>query len=92
MDKKVSLFSLIVFICLSVMICQLVDAYSSKSINGHTWSEMECNEAICVTPENKVGIGTDSPMEKLQVNGNVLVSGDACINTGYCLSDLDIFE
>jgi hypothetical protein len=89
MSKNFLVIFLIIFLGLSAVI---VYAYSPKSINGHTWSEMECSGVICVTPENKVGIGTDSPMEKLQINGNVLVSGDACISAGYCLSDLDIFE
>ena len=66
----------------------LARAYSSKPINGHSWTEMECSEGLCVTAGNKVGIGTDSPTEKLQVVGNLKVTGDICNSSGNCLSAL----
>jgi hypothetical protein len=40
-----------------------------------------------VTADNKVGIGTDNPVTKLQVNG-VIRGTDVCNNVGYCLSSL----
>jgi len=89
MDKKVLIIFLIIFLGLSAAI---TNAYTSKPANGHSWSEMECTGGLCVTADNKVGIGTDIPTEKLEVDGDILVSGDACISTGYCLSDLDVFE
>ena len=43
-------------------------AYTTgKPLNGHLWSEMECSQGLCVSSSNKVGIGTDSPQNKLQV-------------------------
>ncbi len=66
-------------------------AYStSKPANGHSWSEMECTTGLCVTSENKVGIGTDSPSKKLEVNGDILASGtgDVCNGSGKCLSSV----
>jgi len=52
---------------------------------------MECTTGLCVTGDNKVGIGTDSPTEKLEVIGNILVGEDACNGEDYCLSDLTGF-
>jgi len=74
---------------------EIAGAYTaSKPAMGHSWTEMECTNGICVTADNKVGIGTDSPTEKLQVTGNLKVSGvitgtgDVCNGTGNCLSAL----
>jgi len=70
----------------------LANAYTVKPANGHSWTEMECSEGLCVTAGNKVGVGTDSPSEKFEVYGDILVTGgDACNGGGYCLSDLDVF-
>jgi hypothetical protein len=108
MNKKILIVSLIVFLGLSVAIYQYAKelqseftsaAYSTaKPANGHSWSEMECTSDLCVTG-GKVGMGTDSPTEKLQVTGNIKASGtinatgvitgtDVCNSTGNCLSAL----
>ncbi|MFA5169471.1 MAG: hypothetical protein WC420_01820 [Candidatus Paceibacterota bacterium] len=56
----------------NVLKSEIVDAYSTiKPANGHSWSEMECTTGLCVTSDNKVGIGTDSPQQKLSVAGTV---------------------
>jgi hypothetical protein len=100
MNKKLLIIFLITFLSFSLAIYQytkelkfdLVRAYStSKPANGHSWSEMECTTGLCVTGDNKVGIGTDSPTEKLEVIGNILVGEDACNGEDYCLSDLTGF-
>lgn len=40
-------------------------------------------------PQAKVGIGTDTPSEKLDVIGNIHASGDVCIGAGpVCLSEV----
>jgi hypothetical protein len=99
MNKKILIGSLIVFLGLSVAVFQyvrefnyeFVRAYStSKPANGHSWSEMECTAGLCVTTDNKVGVGTDSPSKKLEVNGDILASGtgDVCNGTGKCLSSV----
>ena len=49
---------------------------------------MECSQGLCVTSGNNVGIGTDSPAQKLEVNGNILASGDMCNGSGKCLSSV----
>jgi len=72
-----------------VLKLELVKAYdASKPVNGHDWSEMQCTEGLCVTDDNKVGIGTSEPSEKLEVNGNILISGtgDVCNGSGKCLN------
>ncbi len=40
---------------------------------GHLWAEMQCSaNSVCIdTSLNRVGIGTNNPSEKLDVNGNV---------------------
>lgn len=51
---------------------EIVGAYtSSKPANGHSWSEMECTSGLCITADNKVGIGTDAPAQKLSVAGMI---------------------
>jgi len=46
----------------------------NKKANGHSWSEMQCTEGLCVK-DDKVGIGTDNPSGKLDVVGNINVDG-----------------
>lgn len=65
----------------------LIGAYTLKSSSGHSWTEMECTSGLCVTTDNRVGIGTDNPVTKLQVNG-VIKGTDVCNDAGYCLSSL----
>jgi hypothetical protein len=96
MNKKILIVSLIVFLGLSVAIYQYAKelqseftsaAYSTaKPANGHSWSEMECTSDLCVTG-GKIGMGTDSPTVKLDVNGTIKGT-DVCNTTGNCLSAL----
>jgi hypothetical protein len=49
---------------------EMVGAYNTTKPNpGHSWSEIQCTEGLCVTTDNKVGIGTDAPAQKLSVVG-----------------------
>jgi hypothetical protein len=76
----------------NVLKSEIVDAYSAlKPANGHSWSEMECTSGLCVTSDNKVGIGTDSPSQKLEVNGTILGDTDVCNGSGACLSQITAF-
>jgi hypothetical protein len=48
----------------------------------------------CPAPYNSVGIGTNSPTQRLEVNGNILANGnvladdDVCNGQGKCLSNI----
>ncbi|MFA5433891.1 MAG: hypothetical protein WC319_13685 [Candidatus Paceibacterota bacterium] len=44
---------------------------------GHAWSSMECSgDSLCIDPTGgKLGIGTNTPSQKLEVNGNIKLSG-----------------
>ena len=44
---------------------------------GHTWSSMQCSaDSLCIdTVNNRLGIGTNTPGQKLEVNGNIKLSG-----------------
>jgi hypothetical protein len=98
--KSLTIISLVVFLGLSVVVYQYIKqlqsefasaAYSTtKPANGHSWAEMECTSGLCVTADNKVGIGTDTPLKKLEVNGDILASGtgDVCNGGGKCLSSI----
>lgn len=69
-------------------------AYRGKPTIGHSWSEMECSEGLCITAGNNVGIGTSAPAQKLEVNGSILASGtgaDICTSSGACLSQIASF-
>ncbi|MDD4531121.1 MAG: hypothetical protein PHH21_00240 [Candidatus Pacebacteria bacterium] len=103
MNKKLILFMVITVFAFSLAIYQYVKefqsefasaAYSQKPAAGHSWSEMECSEGFCVTSDNKVGIGTSAPGQKLEVAGSILASGagaDICTSSGACLSQIVSF-
>lgn len=104
MNKKNLVIFLVIFLGLSLAIYQYAKelqtdlasaAYPGvKPANGHSWTEMECTAGLCVTTSNKVGIGTDSPGQKLEVNGSILASGegaDICTGSGACLSQIASF-
>jgi hypothetical protein len=97
MNKKLAIIFSILLLSLiatafqyvEVLKSEIVKAYSAnKPANGHSWTEMECTEGLCVTNNNKVGIGTDNPNKKLTVVGDIGASGDICNGTGNCLSAL----
>jgi len=104
-NKHLIIFFSLIMIGLSAGIYQyvrvfqteIVGAYNAtKPANGHSWSEMQCTSDLCVT-DGKVGIGTDAPSQKLEVNGNISSSGtitattDVCNGAGACLSDINEF-
>lgn len=44
---------------------------------GHSWAEIECSETFCVdSVNNRIGIGTTSPENKLHIVGGVDIAGD----------------
>jgi len=45
------------------------------------------NEVIHIKTNGNVGIGTDNPSEKLDVNGNANISGDLAVNTNTLFVD-----
>jgi len=45
------------------------------------------NEVIHIKTNGNVGIGTDNPTEKLDVNGNAKISGDLAVNTNTLFVD-----
>jgi len=78
---------------------EFANATGPKPVNGHLWSEMECDSSgLCVNGTN-VGIGTINPNKKLEVNGEILANGkisttgtnDICNGAGACLSQLNSF-
>ena len=101
MKNKKILVLMIIFFFVCMAIFQYVKefqsefanaAYGLKPANGHSWSEMQCTEDICVDMNShKVGIGTSNPGQKLEVNGNILASGDICNTDGACLSQITAF-
>jgi len=99
MNKKLILFLFITLFAFGFAVYQYVKEFQSefasatgtKPVNGHLWSEMECDSSgLCVKSDGSVGIGTDSPSKKLEVNGDILASGthDICNGSGKCLSSV----
>ena len=74
---------------------EIVAAVQTIPNPGHSWAEMECNtDGLCVTgigTNQKVGIGTGTPSQKLEVNGSILTTVDVCNGSGACLSQLNDF-
>jgi hypothetical protein len=98
MNKKIAIIFSILLLSLiatafqyvEVLKSEIVKAYSvTKPANGHSWTEIECTSGLCII-NDKVGIGTDSPSQKLEVNGSILASGagDICNGAGKCLSSV----
>ncbi len=86
--KKSYLITIIVLMAISlgsafyqyvnIMKTEDVSAVSVGTPNpGHTWSSMECSaDSLCVdTTSNRLGIGTNTPSQKLEVNGNIKLGG-----------------
>jgi hypothetical protein len=83
MNKKLAIvFSILLlsliataFQYVEVLKSEIVKAYSAtKPANGHSWTEMECTSDLCII-NDKVGIGTDNPATKLDVSGNLSITG-----------------
>jgi len=49
--------------------------------SNHLWITINRGYAICITPNRNVGIGTDTPSEKLDVEGNFRASGNATVGS-----------
>ena len=74
MNKKILVLHAVIFLGLSMAIYQFSGAYFSAPNPGHSWSEIECSEGLCIIgtgANQKVGIGTDAPSQKLTVNGTI---------------------
>lgn len=80
MNRKLIFILIVTLFALSFSVFQYVKefqseiadaAYTSKPTMGHSWTEMECSEGLCVTTDNKVGIGTSTPGSKLDVAGTI---------------------
>jgi hypothetical protein len=54
---------------------------------GHAWTSMECSgDSLCIDPTgSKLGIGTNTPSQKLEVNGNIKLSG---VSPSYTISNV----
>jgi hypothetical protein len=76
----------VIFLGLSFSIYQYFQAFKTENVSavtintpnpGHTWSSMECSgDSLCIDPTgSKLGIGTNTPSEKLTVNGNLSITG-----------------
>jgi len=83
--KYILIFSLII-ISISFGIFQSGVNFKTEEVSavttgtpnpGHTWSLMECSgDSLCIDlVGNKLGIGTNTPSQKLEVNGNIKLGG-----------------
>lgn len=58
---------------------------------GHSWTEMECSgDSLCVdTTNSRVGIGTNNPTAKLDVNGIINLNSNRITSVGAPISSAD---
>jgi hypothetical protein len=95
MNRKIFIVLLVIFLGLFLATYQYIKevqelnaAYStSKPAYGHSWSEMECTSDLCIKPGVGVGVGTDNPTVKFEVNGDIKGT-EVCNTIGNCLSIL----
>jgi hypothetical protein len=50
------------------------------------------SEKVRISSDGNVGIGTTNPQEKLEVNGNIVVTGDILLANADCAEEFDICE
>ncbi|MDD3901954.1 MAG: hypothetical protein PHX22_12090 [Dysgonamonadaceae bacterium] len=50
--------------------------YAAASNPGHSWSEMDCDDTLCITEDKNIGVGTMTPSQKLEINGNIKLGGE----------------
>jgi len=77
MNKKIYLIVSLFFLTILFASYYFASAATVGVPNpGHTWAEMECSaNTLCIdTSTNRIGIGTNEPEEKLEVNGNISAS------------------
>lgn len=82
-NKNILLLSFLLFLVSISILFQSLSKDVSAAINtpimGHPWAQMECNtDGLCVVgsgASQKVGIGIGTPAEKLDIVGNLKVSG-----------------
>jgi hypothetical protein len=97
MNKKILIVSSIVFLGLIFGIYQCFQVFETENvsavnigtpISGHPWSQMECSgDTLCVDITNKrVGIGTNNPTEKFEVNGSIKASGSVTATGNFSTS------
>jgi hypothetical protein len=80
------IFSMVVFLGLIFSIYQYYNVLKLEDVSsasvipnpGHSWDEMECSsDILCIDATNKkIGIGTDTPTQLLDVNGNARINGN----------------
>ncbi len=86
--KKSYVFAIVFLMLIALIssVCQYMNIMKTEDVSavtvgtpnpGHTWSSMECSaDSLCIDPAgNKLGIGTNTPSQKLEVNGNIKLGG-----------------
>jgi len=75
-DDRELMFILAAVISVSAIGLAMAYGGSTPSSMGHSWGEMDCDNTLCANPVNgRVGIGTTSPAQKLDVQGQIHAAG-----------------
>lgn len=83
--NNIIILSLLIFLTLGIVLFNYANQLTSLIAEavapnpGHSWSELECTNDLCVTSTG-VGIGTASPTAKLHVAGNIIASDPTAAN------------
>ncbi|MDD4074419.1 MAG: hypothetical protein PHU17_02785 [Candidatus Pacebacteria bacterium] len=78
--NNIIILSLFIFLTLGIVLFNYANQLTSLIAEavapnpGHSWSELECTNDLCVTSTG-VGIGTLNPTAKLHVNGLIIQDG-----------------
>jgi hypothetical protein len=48
------------------------------------------DDKLAVTPTGNIGLGTANPRARLEVNGDIIVTGDVVLQNEDCAEDFDV--
>ena len=71
--RRIPIFAVLCAFILGALTNQAIAAVPE---NGHPPSEIRCDTSLCISGTGGIGVGTTSPLQKLHVDGNLLMENN----------------